>query len=317
MIKVSISEQRDAGGKENEMYKKILSLILVLIFAAFMVTGCGAPQETEPVEDDAPVVEDTMMVIGGDLQTEYTKMCEITNSTGMDIVGFTIRVNGMSEYPDNMMPEGSVLKVGDKCRINYTPEDAETLYMGVETDSEKLLEPQFDAQITFADDTQLEWYAIPFDDMREAQLCKDGDVIYVIYTSITTDEEINTLEAAKQNEGLAEDKDTSKTKSDKDSKDTDADKTTDNSGASKPNKPNSGSNGNSGSSSSSSTGGSSGGDSGCIGDEGLVYEGNSGSSGGSSSGGSTSGSGSSGGSTSGGSSSGGDSGCIGDEGLTY
>ena len=316
------------------MKRKFLIIGLAAIFTVFMFTGCSSSNgsssstgsESVSSSEESSVSEEDALadlpVIGVRTEGENTYAVGLTNQTGKNITGFTIKDTEAAEYPDNMLPDGETYAAGEERALYYSPENQETT---ADSDSqtssgsstEAALEPQYEAKVTFEDGTESTWHAIPFGDMEEGSLNLEGTVIYVTYISTTTGENVNTLEsekAAADAEAAAQESSSASGTSSSGSSSDSSDKS---SGSSS-----------SGSSSGSSSSGSSSGSSSSGSSSGSSGSGSSGSSSGSSNGssssggssGSSSGSGSSGGSSSGSDNSSGgsdDSGCIGDDGLVY
>ena len=187
-------------GTEYKMKRKALLVILTITVIGFMLGGCGsdAKENAEGLSVEANEVGE--FVIGGDVQTDSTLTALLTNETGKEITGFAVKESSETEYPDNMIPEGKNFGAGQACTLCYTPEHAVVSASA----QGNAVEPQYDAMITFADQTSMEWLGIPFGDMQEGKLCLAEDVLYVTYISAATNEEINTLEAAKQAKLLKE-----------------------------------------------------------------------------------------------------------------
>jgi len=265
------------------MKKSLFLSILILAALVFCLSACGSPAAGSALADSAADVSE--LVIGVNDGSQGVFRVELTNKTGKAITEFSIKESSEEKFPENMLPAGQTFAADEMRVLYFAPKEAAGTDAG-QTESGKLLEPIYEAGISFEDGSRLEWKAIPFGDMEKAELCLEGDTIFVEYTSVTTGESINTLEAAKQSEQLAAEepapenteKEPENTPASND-KNTSSNKTT------------------SGNNSKTENSGTS--DNGCIGNDGLVYDGNDG-------GGSTDNS-----------SGGGDEGCIGDEGLTW
>ena len=140
----------------------------------------------------------------------------VTNETGRDISEIRIRLvdeTQETEFSDNMLEEDDIF-VPDEARMFYfkPEEDEEELPEFTEEDfaaadaadgteedqaDENMLIPDYDLQITFGDDyTTVEVNSFPFEDADTVAIKAEDGVGFVVYTSLATEEEVNTKEYA-------------------------------------------------------------------------------------------------------------------------
>ena len=165
--------------------KKLIAFMLVLaVLASMTVCAFAAEQagDAEPEEE-----EETLAVIGEETEDGYK--VRIVNMTGYDITGLSIKRSDDEEFPDNMMAEDTVLENEEAAWLCYTPgeeEDEETLY---------------EIQITWSDGDEGVVHDVSLADMEEVELCWDGRA-YLVYTSVSTGEEVDTLIAERTLAGV-------------------------------------------------------------------------------------------------------------------
>ena len=262
------------------MKKRVILSVIMVIAMVLSFAGCGSDGQGQSA---SAAGEETEQVIGVNDGSEGIFRVELTNKTGSAITGFAIKESADAQYPDNMLPSGQTFGADEMRVLYYTPAEAAASDSSADT-GEKQLEPLYSANVTFEDGSSLEWRDIPFGDMEEAELCLEDGILYVNYVSTATGENVSTLEAAKQSQSLAGNQQQPPAEGGQ------APKKPEGKSAPSGDKPDGGKAPSQGSSDSQSS------DSGCIGNDGLVY-------------------GDDDQTTDDSSSS--DSGCIGDEGLTY
>lgn len=183
---------KDKKGIMKVKNKKILMIAAVAVLALATVAGCGKKE----AEEKAPKVEKEEVV---ELNTIGTKaddafMVKLTNATGQDITAVSIKSSSDEAYPENMM-EASDKFVKDETReVYYKPSEATKSTV---TEDGKEVPPEYLMQITLEDGKTYELHAFPFEDMEEGKIELEGEFAYLTYTSTSTKEDVNTLDAEK------------------------------------------------------------------------------------------------------------------------
>ena len=244
----------------------IISFILALMMLALCACGTTAEVASESDSSDSAVVTATpkptpeMKTIGEKTDSETAVSLEVKNYTGEAITSWKVKLTGEDTFSEDMLETGDPFLQNASRMLIVDPKNK---------DSNRMC----DVEVTFEDVTAT-IHNFPLDDADYVELRKEDNVVYLIYKSLTSKKEINTLE---DEQAAFEAADAEKA--------AEAAKTTTSTSSS-----GSGSSGYSGGSSSSSSSGSgssgysepvsgggadssggSGSDDGCIGDEGLMY----------------------------------------------
>ena len=237
----------------------IISFILALMMLALCACGTTAEVASESDSSDSAVVTATpkptpeMKTIGEKTDSETAVSLEVKNYTGEAITSWKVKLTGEDTFSKDMLETGDPFLQNASRMLIVDPKNK---------DSNRMC----DVEVTFEDVTAT-IHNFPLDDADYVELRKEDNVVYLIYKSLTLEDEQAAFEAAEAENAAEAAKTTTSTSS---------------SG--------SGSSGYSGGSSSSSSSGSgssgysepvsgggadssggSGSDDGCIGDEGLMY----------------------------------------------
>ena len=192
-----------------------------------------------------------MKTIGEKTDSETAISLEVKNYTGEAITSWKVKLTGEDAFSENMLEEDDIYLQNGTRLLFVDPKN---------NDTNRLC----DVEVTFGDVTAT-IHNFPLDDADYVELRKEDNVVYLIYESLTSKKEVNTLEdeqaiaAAKEAEEAAKAKASSSGSS---------------SGGSSSYSGSSGDSGSSGYSEPSGggySGSSGGGDDGCIGDDGLLY----------------------------------------------
>lgn len=203
------------------MKKLICCFLVIFMMSVLLLTGCGTGNESAPEvettsgsgsasaeleeeEEEEPLVpeEETFLPIGEEEEGAY--QIKLTNSTGMDITAVSVKTTEEEEYPDNFLVEEDVFAADEVRYLYYLPpveEDAETEEVQPEEADDadeaddRELTVGYDVQLTLADDSVYILHGFPFDDVEEAELLLEEDVIYLKYISLSTQETVETREA--------------------------------------------------------------------------------------------------------------------------
>lgn len=191
--------------------KIIIGAAAVIMAAGFLLNGCGAKPEpsAEPTPEatveatPAPTPEPTptptpeYKIVGKAEDGAFEVL--ITNHVGQDIAGLAIKSSEDTEYPENLIPEGEVIKAEETVKLYYTPakdqQAAETPAEPGEDERDILYRASYDVRLTCADGTTIDLYDFGFEDMKEADILFEDGVGFVKYVSVKNGEPVDTKEA--------------------------------------------------------------------------------------------------------------------------
>ena len=181
------------------MKRKIAILLIAGALSVSMMTGCSkskseSANKTETsvsvkkVEKDTDKAEKT---IGDKADGAYE--IKLTNSTGQDITGVTIKTSNEEAYPANMLKTDDSFAKDEIRTLYYKP--SEEAAKSTTTESGKELPVEYTVQLTFADKSSLELHAFPFDNVKDAEILLQDGMAYISYEQ--DGKEVSTLEAEK------------------------------------------------------------------------------------------------------------------------
>lgn len=199
------------------MKKKLFTMILAgVIGFSFMAAGCGNKKDSqekgqagssptaEASETPEPTKEPTetpaaLKPIGTEEAGAYE--VQLTNGTGKNITGIAIKRMEDGEYPENMLGADDTFAVNEERILYYKGESGsqsdnagqDTADQG--TDSENLLTPGYDIQLSFEEGTALELHAFPFGDIEKGSIRLEDEVAFIVYDSMADKKEVSTKEA--------------------------------------------------------------------------------------------------------------------------
>lgn len=187
------------------MKKKVIRILLGCMMVAMVgITGCSKKdtgeqdviQETTvtPTETPTPTptpTEEVLKTIGE--KDAQSKEMKLTNNTGKDIKGVSVKKMEDTEFVENLLTENDVYTNGEKRYLYIKTEDAEVSSEAAE--DEKVITPGYDVQLIFTDDTSMVLHAFPIDDLAEGEICIDSEVAFLKYTSVSTGQAVETKEA--------------------------------------------------------------------------------------------------------------------------
>lgn len=184
------------------MKKKILSVTLILLLALTTAAGCEKKEDTTDKKETTKTEEtkktqesekkEEMFKTIGD-KTDSSFEVKLTNGTGQDITGFSIKDSDESQYPANLLKSEDKFAKDETRVIYYTAKTKKD----AATETGKVLPIEYTVQLTFADSTVSELHAFPFEDMKEGKISIEDKMAYVTYKSTNSKEEVSTLEAEK------------------------------------------------------------------------------------------------------------------------
>jgi len=267
------------------MKKKVmLGLCLAASFTVLSMAGCKKEEakevpETEPVVEEQAEEEEILKTIGAEAEGAFK--VRLTNNTGKDIKGISIKIIEEEEFPENFLAENDIYTVEEARYLYYSPnQEAKTEEAAEGDEDERLLTPGYDIRLTFSDDTVAVLHSFPFEDIEEGELHLEEEVGFIKYTSVSTNETVETKEAelaikeqervaAEEAQKAAEEQAAAEKAAAEEQ--AAAEKAAANKAAAKASSSSTSSNSNSSSGNSGSSGGGNSSDDGCIGDDGLTY----------------------------------------------
>ncbi len=195
-----VTKQDSQGKKEKkkmEKMKKILTIALILL-CLFMI-GCGKEEKQEEGKEEIPEKEQSYESVGN--ESEDALQVLLTNQTGLEITGMSVKSSQEAEYPANMLRGGQTVSPDEKVMFYYTVEEkkeepeAPAQNEGDGILSDAVVNITYSLQVTCADGTILEATLFPIEDMSEAALCYEEEVLYLTYKSKTDESQVSTKEA--------------------------------------------------------------------------------------------------------------------------
>lgn len=185
--------------KTRRNYKKavcMLGTLGMLVSSVPVFAEAEAPLEMKTADTQ----EEELKVIGKESDKGF--QVKLTNKTGMDILGVSVKEMEEEEYPDNFLEEEDVFQAEEERILYYDPDadqDEEEAADGENAEepaeNEKLLTPGYDIELTFEEDKKLVLHAFPFEDLEEAEIYLEDEVAFIKYTSKESEEELSTKEA--------------------------------------------------------------------------------------------------------------------------
>ena len=201
--------------------KKIIGTVLTLAMLMSMTAGTAALAAEE--EEPAPEAEEVQAPEADEIEEEEEPISigeeeeggyhiQFINSTGLDIVGISIKTEEDEQFPENMMEEDAVFQAGKTAFLNYGSAEMFGIALAEDLPEEKLQEeeeveseelPELEnfvirqIQLTFADGTVCVLHAFPFADVALAEIfmTEEENIAFVAYVSLSTEESVVTGEA--------------------------------------------------------------------------------------------------------------------------
>ena len=180
LIVVIVNESLIKGVKKVK--SKVLIAILAAGLCASFLFGCSSKEDTtEKIDvEEAEEEEEELKVIGTKADGENIYKVTLENNTGQDIIGLSIKDSSMESYSDNMLAEDDPFVQGEKRELYYDSTAAKEAAANQTGDeSTPVVTPQYDMQLTFADQSVLVLTAFPFDDTQEGQICYEDEVAFL------------------------------------------------------------------------------------------------------------------------------------------
>ncbi len=174
------------------MKKKNIITVLAIILCMSLFAGCSKKEESEKKKELA----EELKTIGSEVEGENVYKVALENKTGKDIISVSVKDSSMTEYPANMLAPDDAFVKDEKRNLFYDSTSAIEAAKAAQTDAAKaILDPQYDIQLVFDDQSTLVLNAFPFTDIKEGEICLEDAVAFVKYKSVATKEEISTKDA--------------------------------------------------------------------------------------------------------------------------
>ncbi len=162
-------------------FTKLCGMVLA-VGLCVAVTACGKQQDSQE-NAEYPTIG---------TQAEGAFDILLKNNIGQDITALSVKLDTEQQYPENMLATDFVLKNGETAQWFYMPQEAET---APENETEFLLNPLYQVQVTAADASVYEISSFGFEDIeKEAELCLEDDVLFIQYTSKESGSIVSTKE---------------------------------------------------------------------------------------------------------------------------
>lgn len=159
--------------------------ILAMALAAGMMLPASAAQEEPASETESQAGQEKVLI--GEKHSDSDYEVTLVNESGKAITGIALRAS-YEEYSDNLLPEDTVLEEHGEGTLWCEP--AEIL---------NFVPPEYDIQLTFADESTAVLHTIPFGDADELTILTDEEsgTVYVRFISLSQDSESNSLQREK------------------------------------------------------------------------------------------------------------------------
>ena len=159
--------------------------ILAVVLMVGMVPAVSAAQEDIVSETEAQAALEKIQI--GEKRSDSDYEVTLVNECGKAITGIALRAS-YEEYSDNLLPEDTVLEEHGQGTLWCEP--AEIL---------NFVPPEYDIQLTFADESTAVLHTIPFGDADELTILTDEEsgTVYVRFISLSQNNESNSLQREK------------------------------------------------------------------------------------------------------------------------
>ncbi len=159
--------------------------ILAMALTAGMMLPASAAQEDAASETESQAGQEKVLI--GEKHSDSDYEVTLVNECGKAITGIALRAS-YEEYSDNLLPEDTVLEEHGEGTLWCEP--AEIL---------NFVPPEYDIQLTFADESTAVLHTIPFGDAEELTILTDEEsgTVYVRFVSLSQASESNSLQREK------------------------------------------------------------------------------------------------------------------------
>ena len=168
-----------------------------MAFSAMFMTGAVFAEDTaSTVSSAAEAAEGEAAEQGtiGEKQTDGDYLLTVKNATGLEIksVALSIDAEEFAELPLS----GESFKDGETRTLYCTPKTKNA------DGSDVTKPPVYDLKVTFADDKEATLHTLPFGDAESVELRFEDPVAYIVFRSLSRNEEFDTLVSEKVKNGL-------------------------------------------------------------------------------------------------------------------
>ena len=198
--------------------KKRYILLAGMCVMAMLAVGCGSKETTvEITPTPTPTIEVSgkgnmveMQQSTGIDKTKITKIMGtktavsaelvITNNTGLEINCFYTRPSGEEDWSDDYIQDKFILQAGEQALFYYDP---------AAKDENGVSITKYDLKVSYTDDEESDclFRNLTLSDIEELKLKMEDGIPFVTYTSLSTKQEVSTLEDAKARMGRTDDED--------------------------------------------------------------------------------------------------------------
>lgn len=173
--------------------KKFTGILLAVVLALSMTACGGTETETEAQTESVAETETEVQLEAYGEEVEGAWKVQIKNGTGADIKAISIKKTVDTEFPESLLKDDKVIAADEEVIVYYAAEAVEETEEAAE--DAKALNETYDVSITLADDTTYVLTAFPFDDMETCEIKVEDEVAFVVYESLSAQEEISTKDA--------------------------------------------------------------------------------------------------------------------------
>lgn len=177
------------------MKRRTIAIVLSFTMSMLLI-ACGNTEETveteTAVETETETEAETYKTIGE--ETEEAFCVKLKNSTGLDIIGVSVKLTEDTEFDVNLLAEKDVFAAEEERNLFYEAVANENSDDTAEEDA-KLMTQGYDIQLTFADESVQVLHAFPFEDIESGEIYLEDEVAYIKYISVSTGETVSTKEA--------------------------------------------------------------------------------------------------------------------------
>lgn len=178
------------------MKSKLFSIIMALLLVMSVITGCGK----EPVKEVEETPEPTAAIKVLGEEKEGSTIVELTNKTGKEINEIYVKTSDTEEEQQNLLAENETIALNETFKLvfNSVSDEAEASNDG------KVISTEYIVHIAFTNGESCELHSFPVGDIENGTINVEEDIVYLVYKSVSTGEEVNTLEAEKAVAELSE-----------------------------------------------------------------------------------------------------------------
>ena len=195
--------------------KKRYILLAGMCVIGMLAVGCGSKETTvEVTPTPTPTIEvsgkSNMVEMQQSVGIDKTKITGtktatsaelvITNNTGLEIDCFYTRPSGEEDWSEDYIQDKFTLLAGEQALFYYDP---------AAKDENGVSITKYDLKVSYTDEEESDcmFRNLTLSDIEELKLKMEDGIPFVTYTSLSTKQEVSTLEDAKARMGRTEDED--------------------------------------------------------------------------------------------------------------